>query len=116
MDIFMQKLQINLKKNKPQKNPSWTENKHYSKMKVVRFFLITFLIVVLNLTIFALFSVYQSTSTAIEQAQGTIFMRSEIGHEVVDFKKYDAVKKNLDDKNSTTTLTNIKNPIKVNLV
>ncbi|PIZ94518.1 MAG: hypothetical protein COX81_03385 [Candidatus Magasanikbacteria bacterium CG_4_10_14_0_2_um_filter_37_12] len=109
MDTFMHKFQIKNKK-KIKKIPGWAEDKQYSKLKGVRFFLISFLMVISIATIFGLFNVYQSMTTAIEQVQNAIYIKTELSDETINFEKYDKVKANLEIKNNASALTNVVDP------
>ena len=113
MDTYMHKFHIKLRKNKTNQNPDWAYDKQYTKLKVIRFFLVSFSVVILIITVFGLFSIYQSMSSAIEQAENAIYMKAEIVDETINFNKYDAVKANLEMKNGTSTLTNIVDPFNI---
>ena len=83
------------------------------KITLQKIFTYLYLLVIIS-TIASLFFIsnflYDNFYLTITQAQEIINLGSQIAEEMVDMKKYDAVMKNIEEKNKMQEVSNINNP------
>lgn len=83
------------------------------KITLQKIFTYLYLLVIISITasLFFIFNfLYNNFYLTITQSREIINLESQVAEETVDMKKYDAVMKNIEEKNKMPEVSNINNP------
>jgi len=75
------------------------EYKQYGRLRVISIFVIIILIAGFS---FGLYFIYRNIYTAIDEMQNIVILKSELAMEIIDFDKYNTIKKEWEEKHETS--------------